>query len=124
MNEAKGQRENNNFIEDYPKYENFEFSDFTTFSKNENPSNCNLISKTYINSNVMTTAASNNFQFKKINNDTDLVSLKETNSQYKSTKSNNTVNNYCSIHQINGNFQTQDIELNQLSIFLTSKLLN
>lgn len=116
LDEVKGERNNtdNNNKEKNPKYQNFEFTDFTTFSKNENPTISHLISKSD-NCNVMTTAASNNFPPKKLYVENDLISLKENSSQYKSIKSNNTLNNYCSIHQINGNFQTHDIEYNQLS---------
>jgi len=123
MNEVKGQKEKYNFKEDYFRYENFEFSDFTTFSKNENLYNCNSITKPFDNNLTMISSERNNFLFNKHNNDNDMISVKETNSRYKSTKSNNTLNNYCSIHQINGNFQTLDIEPNQLSIFIILKIL-
>jgi hypothetical protein len=114
LNVKKEQKESViNNIDDNSKLQNFEFCDFTTFSKNENQSNQYIISKLN-NTNIMTTAASN-YLARKINLETDIISLKDTNSQYKSFRSNNTFNNYCSIHQINGNFQTHDVEFNQFS---------
>ena len=114
MNLKKDQKDSvNSNIDDNSKLQNLEFCDFTTFSKNENQSNQYIISKSN-NTNIMTTAASNNLT-RKINLEADIISLKDTNSQYKSIRSNNTFNNYCSIHQINGNFQTHDVEFNQFS---------
>lgn len=116
MKEVQYQKEfvNNNYNEFNQKMQNFEFSDFTTFSKNENQNNFEMMAK-HSNLYVLTTASSNNLN-KKQHIETDLISFKDGNSQYISIRSNNTLNNYCSIHQINGNFQTQqDHEFNQLS---------
>jgi hypothetical protein len=83
---------------------NFDFIDFQTFSKNEQQTD---------------TGSKKNAEFIKLNtkmhNSNRSSSLHETNSQYKSIKSNHTLNNYCSIHQINGNYQTHDIEYLELS---------
>jgi len=104
---------NNNDID--PSDKKFEFSDFTTFSKIENQNLNNI----YNNDNNQLVSSSspinnNNNLAKKKSLETDIM-FKEINSQYKSTRSYNTLNNYCSIHQINGNFQTQDHELNLFS---------
>lgn len=90
------------------KNQNFEFCDFTTFSKNEMNSKYTTNTAINITNNQMV-------QHQGYMGSNHASSHHETSSQYKSFRSNNTLNNYCSIHQINGNFQSHDYEYFELS---------
>jgi len=98
--------------------QNFDFDEFKTFSRMENKGTNEMITRAR-------NSCENNFKINsasipsKITNHelTHFSSFNENNSQYKSIKSNNTSNNYCSIHQINGNFQSYHREFHEISIF-------
>jgi len=70
-------------------YGNFDFNDFTTFSKNENKENCLMTTQSHLSDiKPMSTNMTNNFYINKNNCSNQKLQFNDTNSQYKSIRSN------------------------------------